>query len=285
MKRIAAGLLTITACAGDDVAMQTYVYDDRHPSAELDVHARAGSTDAPAVVYLHGGAWRVGSRESDQATAERLARAGYVVANVDYRLVPDGVFPLAVQDAACALAFVRAHAGELGVDPQRIAVMGHSAGAHLVAMVGVAADVAELQDAGCPSGLTAAPAAVVSVAGPMDLRVIGGSAVDEFVGATRGVDPERFARASPIAQVGADEPRFLFVHSTHDLIVDLSQSERMLATLRAAGNDAALLQLEGGGHIVGDGAGLGLESYELATDTPEAWLAILDFLGQTIGRP
>ncbi len=277
--------LFLCACTADRVEVSTYIYDARHGAGELDVHTLPDVSGAPAVVYIHGGGWRSGQRENDAATADRLARTGYVVVNIDYRLVPDGVFPLAVQDAFCALAFVRAHATDLGVDPDRIAVMGHSAGAHLAALVGVASDITELQDDGCPWGRTGPPIAVVSVAGPMDLRDLHDDVVADFVGVAYDTDPDRYATASPITHVDAAEPPFLLVHSEHDLVVDVSQSEAMAATLRDAGNQARLLRLEGGGHILGDGPGLGLEELELATDTPEAWMALIDFLSRVGNAP
>jgi acetyl esterase/lipase len=277
----AIAVVLVSGCA--DVPVQTHVYDERFTTGVLDVYGATPGSALPAVMYIHGGGWQSGRRQNDEPTAERLARAGYAVANIDYRLVPDGVFPAAVQDAFCALAFVRAHADELGVDRDRIVVMGHSAGAHLAALVAVAADVPELQAGGCAWPSVEPPAAAIAVAGPMDLRQMDHEVVASFVGTTLDVDPARFAAASPITHVGSDEPPFLLVHSEHDLIVSVSQSEAMTEVLRASGNDAALLRLEGGGHVIGDGTGLGLEESQLATDTPEAWAAMLDFLTRVAG--
>ena len=279
--------LTIAATlAGCDPELdrQTRRYDPRHEVAELDVIAPRGATGAPAVMYVHGGAWSRGERGNDAGTVERLARAGYVAVNVDYRLVPDGTFPAAVHDVACALAYVQAEADTLGVDRTRIAVMGHSAGAHLISLVAVAAELEALQDPGCPSGRAAPPAAAVSVAGPMDLRTLGGDPTAAFVGVSLADDPATWALASPIAQVASGEPPFLFIHAEADRVVPVAQSEQMLAALRARDNAASYLRLEGGGHVIGDGAGLGQLQFELSTDTPEAWMALLDFLDRTLGR-
>lgn len=264
-----------------------YVYDDRRAHAELDVHTAwgRGAARRPAVMYVHGGGWNSGARNNDRATVDRLARAGYVGVNVDYRLVPEGAFPAAVQDVFCALAFIRERADELGINPERVAVMGHSAGAHLIGMVAVAADVPELQDLACPSGKTGAPGAAISVAGPMDLHRLGGAPTAAFVGASYDAAPETWAAASPINHVDAGEPPFLFVHSKQDLIVPIEQSEVMRIALRSAGNDVSILRLEGGGHVLGDGLGLGEEEFELASDTPESWTALIDFLDRTVGTP
>ncbi len=260
-----------------DVSVTTMQYDQRRSDALLDIHKVGAPTNALGVVYIHGGGWSAGERQDDAATADRLASAGYVVANIDYRLVPEGTFPLAVQDSFCALAFVQMHANDLGIDPTRIAVMGHSAGGHLAGMLAVARDD-EVQDPECPWGRAAAPAAAVSVAGPMNLRTISGSPVTAFVGATLREDPQRYDRASPISRVAADSPPFLFVHSKGDLVVDISQSHEMADALHSVGASATMMELEGGGHVIGDGPGLGLEEYELATNSPESFLAIDDFL-------
>jgi hypothetical protein len=113
--------------------------------------------------------------EDPRPTAQRLAHSGYVAATIEYRLVPDGVFPAAAEDCFCALAFLRAHAQEYGLDPQRVALMGYSAGGQLVSLLGVHAEDPELQDPGCPAGLTFAPAAVIDGAGPADLRAMAGA--------------------------------------------------------------------------------------------------------------
>jgi len=144
-------VLALTACTSS-VSTESRAYDDRFDATVLDV-VRSDETPAaaaPAVFYVHGGSWRGGSRVTEAGVVERLARAGYLGVNVDYRLVPDGVFPAAVDDVFCAFAYVQAHTDDLGIDPARIAVMGYSAGGHLIGMVSTANEVAELQDEACP---------------------------------------------------------------------------------------------------------------------------------------
>ena len=280
-------LLALTACTAS-VTTESRAYDERFESTVLDI-VRSDDTptaNAPAVVYVHGGSWRAGSRGTEAGVIERLARGGYVGINVDYRLVPDGTFPSAVDDVFCALAFVQTHPDELGIDPSRIAVMGYSAGGHLIGMLAAGNDVAELQDDSCPSGRATTPAAAISAAGPMDLPALGtGSVVEDFVGVPFAEDPARWALASPQTHVTGDEPPFLFVHAEHDLIVQIEQSEHMAATLRNAGVSAELLKLEGGGHLLGDGAGAGQEQLEAPFETSESAMAVFDFLERTVGAP
>lgn len=282
-----ASVLALSACTAS-VTTESIAYDDRFEADVLDVirSDRTPVTAAPAVFYVHGGSWRAGSRGTEAGISERLARAGYVGINVDYRLVPDGTFPNAVDDVFCALAFVQAHADELGVDPARLAVMGYSAGGHLIGMLATASDLVELQDDTCPSGRATAPAAAISAAGPMDLPTLStGSIVEDFVGAPFDEDPARWALASPMTHVDGSEPPFLFVHAEHDLIVQLAQSEQMANTLRSVSVSAELLRLEGGGHLLGDGAGLGQEQSEGPLDTSESAMAVFDFLARTVGVP
>lgn len=286
---VALALALVTgACDGVDITSATGVaYDPRHGGAGLlDVYTPVGAHDRPAVLIVHGGSWNSRGRGDHGQTAQRLAHSGYVAATIEYRLVPDGVFPAAAEDCFCALAFLRAHAQEYGLDPQRVALMGYSAGGQLVSLLGVHAEDPELQDPGCPAGLTFAPAAVIDGAGPADLRdMAGAAAVDAFVGVDLAEHPEVWAAASPIDWVSADDPPFLIVHAERDLVVEVSQSRRFRDRLRERGVDARLLELPGGGHILNEGTDLAHEILEVSLETPEAWLAIVDFLERTVGAP
>lgn len=280
-------LLALSACTAS-ITTDSIAYDERFDADVLDVirSDHTPTTAAPTVLYVHGGSWRGGSRTSEASAVEQLARGGYLAINVDYRLVPDGTFPNAADDVFCALAFVQTHADELGVDVSRLAVMGYSAGGHLMGLLATGANLAELQSDTCPHGRATAPVAAISGAGPMDLPTLStGSVVEDFVGVPFADDPARWALASPMTHVTADDPPFLFVHAEHDLIVQVEQSEQMLATLRAAGVAADFLELEGNGHLFGEGAGLGEESYQSPFDTAESTMAVFDFLERTVGAP
>jgi acetyl esterase/lipase len=191
-----------------------------------------------------------------------------------------------MRDVACAFARLEERAGEYGIDPARIATMGYSAGGHLVSLLGVASDEPDFQT-DCASGPTGAPQAVISGAGPQDLR--GWGSADDVVAMVGGSIeelPERWARLSPITHARADAPPFLFIHGTDDWFVPIDQSRQMRDALRAEGVDARLLELAGAGHLTGLGGDAGREELGvIAIDTPEAWLAIGDFLGDTVGAP
>jgi acetyl esterase/lipase len=238
---------------------------------------------------VHGGGWSAGKRTDFAWAASRLARSGYVAATIDYRLVPEGTFPHAPQDVACALAFLRLHAGDYRLDPQRVVMMGYSAGGHLVGLValahddpGLAPDCVAAQADGAPS----APQGVISAAGPMDLRTMSGqSAVQSFVGGTIDRVPERWDEASPAHFVHPGEPPFLFIQGQADWLVDPAQMRAMRDAMRAAGNDAELLELVGGGHLLNPDPALDGLDLQTIYDTPEAWTAIGDFLVRTVGKP
>lgn len=265
---------------------RTVAYDDRYGgSTTMDLYLPAGERERPAIMMVHGGSWRHFDKDRYRAVARRLARSGFVTASINYRLVPAGAFPNAVHDVACALAYLQNHAADLHIDPARIVVMGYSAGAHLGSLVAVAPDELALWP-DCDEGVPDRPAGVISGAGPMD---IGGlpdvRAVREFMGGSEEERPAAYALASPVTHPSPDDPPFLFVHGAFDLFVPTGQSERMRDLLRAEGVGADLLELAGTGHLFNptdDAAALGIA---LATDAPEAWIAVLDFLDRTVGRP
>ncbi len=109
-------------------------------------------------------------------------------------------------------------------------------------------------------------------------------AVTDFLGGSREQVPEHYDLASPLYHVAPGAPPYLLIHGTADLFVDLDQSERMQAALLADGNDARLFKVPGGGHLFGAGDG-GDQQFVIATDTPEAWAASIDFLDRNLGAP
>jgi acetyl esterase/lipase len=263
-------------------------YDDRFSADVLDIYSPPpASAPRPAVLFIHGGGWHDGiDRDSIAPVAERFAGAGYVTVNIDYRLVPsqDGQYPHAVQDCYCALAWMRANAVAIGIDPDRIAGLGYSAGGHLVSMLGVDTDADVQPD--CAAGPTTPLAAVVSGAGPEDMAALPQvSSVTEFVGGTTAQVPALYTAASPIDHVTAGAPPYLFVDGDDDWFVDIDQQARpMQAALDAVGTETRFFEIPGGGHIFNRGVdGASWELPLTAIETPDADAAIVDFLDHTIG--
>ncbi len=262
-------------------------YDDRFDKDTVMnvVLPGDGAQRRPGVLLIHGGGWRSGGRWHFRDLSRRLARSGYVVANIEYRLAPKHHYPLAVQDTLCALAFFRAASERFGLDPDRVAVMGYSAGGHLASLIGVAADHPALQP-DCVAGGTGAPQAVVSGAGIHDFDTAfarNSFIVGNFLGGNQREIPEVWTEASPVTHVGANAPPFLFVVGTVDPLI--RQQRTMHQALLDSGNDTRLLVLPGSGHLFGPGAGPADRAFEMSLETPEAVLATLQFLEETLGAP
>jgi acetyl esterase/lipase len=233
---------------------------------ELDLYLPAGDGPHPVVLFLHGGGWRLGSRHlagpayrgQTPTPFERVAQAGIAVASVDYRLSGEAVFPAQLHDAKAAVRWLRARAGELGVDPDRIAAWGESAGAHLAALLGLVGDQAMEGDVGL-AGTSSAVSAVVAWYAPTDLAAVAADlGVDPHDPATReaqllgapAVDvPELAAQASPVTHVSPEAPPFLLLHGAADRMIPCVQSERLYDALVEAGVEAELDIYEDADHM------------------------------------
>ncbi len=266
-------------------------YDPRNGADVLDVYSPPrGSSPRPAVLVIHGGSWTEGTYRSSMAShAERLAAAGYVTLNLDYRLTPNGgQYPHAVQDCFCALAYARNHATELGIDPQKIAALGYSAGGHLVSMLGVDHDDDVQPDCAEATTRVEPVAAVIPGAGPEDMEAMPNvGLVQDFVGGSLDDVPGLYRAASPLYHVTAGAPPYLLIGGDDDWFVQFTkQTEPMQAALEAVGTATHLLRIPGGGHVFNRGADGGSWEIPLTSiDTPEAQAAIIDFLDHTVGPP
>ena len=223
------------------------------------------SGSVPLVVFLHGGGWRMGSRHSvgpayaPSGPFARLARAGIGVASIDYRLSGEALWPAQLHDAKAAVRWLRSRADELGIDKDRIAAWGESAGGHLAQLLGLTGDDPALEG---DVGITATSSAVSAVAAwyaPSDLAAVatdtGADPADpdtresRLLGAPAPSVPELAAQASPISHVSPGAPPFLLLHGVADRFVPCVQSERMQAALRSAGADVELELYEGADHM------------------------------------
>lgn len=205
----------------------------------LDVYRpRDVSPGAPIVVFFHGGSWRGGERGWVAFVGRALARHGAVGVVPDYRKAPAVRFPAFVDDAALAVAWARQQAAAIGGDPQRLYVMGHSAGAHIAAML--ASDARYLAAVGlAPRDL----AGMVGLAGPYDFEPITGRKLLEVFGPASG-----HAATQPINFVDGDEPGFLLLHGERDRVVEPGNSVRLAARLRAADVPVTEIRFPGLGH-------------------------------------
>ena len=215
---------------------------------QLDLAAPAAGGPYPAVVLFHGGAWRLGTRAQIGWVIEALAAQGYVVASASYRLAPKHQFPAQLDDVRAAVRFVRANAKTYNADPEKVAVGGFSAGAHL-AMLAAFDPRPPAPDA---PGLGAR--CVIDFFGPTDLSLYGRSPGLEdgymvpFLGKACKTDPEVYRKASPVTFASKAVPPVLMVHGTADILVPIIHSERLLEKLTAAGATAELVTVPGTGH-------------------------------------
>lgn len=227
------------------------------PGRHLDLALPASEGPHPWVVLIHGGGWSAGERGHLRREMEMLATLGFAAASVDYRLLDAGRpnrWPVQVADVRCAVRYLRRRAGSLGLDPERGAALGFSAGGYLAEMLGTASDVEGLDHA-CPDTETSpAVRAVVAYYAPADLRPeasysrAADAILTRFLGAPRARVPERAALASPVVHVDAADPPHLLLHGTRDTVVPLDQSERMRDALEAAGVHAQLVVVDGAPH-------------------------------------
>jgi acetyl esterase/lipase len=194
--------------------------------ADLYVPALTATAPRPAVLLLHGGGWTNGDRRWHMSSiAEKLARRGYVVLNATYRTTPEFTFPAPVEDLREAVQWLRTHAAAHGIDPQRIATFGYSAGGHLAALVG-------LMDGPPETRIQA----IVAGGAPADLTFYkGGDLVPLFLGGTQSEVPARFREASPVSHVSAGDPPVFLYHGRRDMLVPPAHAEALTAALARAG--------------------------------------------------
>jgi len=235
--------------------------------------AAKAAQPAPLILFVHGGGWKRGDKDNatGQAKIAHFRAQGYAVASINYRLVPEATVEQQAADVASALAHVRAYATDLAIDPARIVLMGHSAGAHLVALVGT--DPRYLAAVGLDER---AVAGIVPIDGaaydvPRQLE-IGGRFMQETYGQAFGTDPARQRAISPTLQAAApNAPAFLILHVQRK---DGTEQARALAeALRKAGTQVQINDFEGRG-LQGHmdiNRKLGLPDYP-ATPVVDQWL-------------
>ena len=215
---------------------------------------KSGEGPFPAVICIHGGGFRAGSRDGYDQLCVRLAERGYVAATISYRLAPKHRFPAAVHDTKAAVRWLRAHAPEYRIDPDRIGVTGGSAGGHLAQFLGVTAHVPRFEGEGGNPGQSSAVSCVVNVYGPSDFTKSYGKSVDAhevlplWFGGNLDTHRDLHIQGSPLAWVTPDAAPTLCIHGTEDAYVAHEQAEWLVDKLRAATVDAELLSLPGAGH-------------------------------------
>jgi acetyl esterase/lipase len=226
--------------------------DDQHLQVDL-ARPKDGSGPFPAVVCIHGGGFRAGTREGYDKLCLTLAQRGYVALTVTYRLAPKYQFPAAVQDCKAAVRWLRANAVNYHVDPARIGVTGGSAGGHLAQFLGVTQGVKEFEGEG-HLDQSSDVACVANFYGPSDFTKSYGKSVDAaevlplFLGGNVDEKRREHIVASPLYWVTPNAAPTLCVHGTEDKYVAYEQAGWMVDRLKASAVEAELLTMEGAGH-------------------------------------
>ncbi len=226
-------LLDAVTPEGAYTAERDLAYGD-HPRQRLDVYRPSGPSQA-VIVFFYGGSWRTGSKADYRFVAERLTRHGMTVVVPDYRLVPDIRFPQFVADGAQAVAWTRRQFGP----GMRLFVMGHSAGAHIAALLSL--DPAYLAAVG---GTRRDIAGLIGISGPYDFLPITSPRTAEVFAGTADL-----AITQPVTYAGPHAPPALLVHGADDRTVLPRNSERLAARLAEAGVPARLAVLPALGHV------------------------------------
>ena len=212
----------------------------------------------PVIIWLCGGAWVDVNKDVWMPEMVTFAKAGFVVASVEYRLSHEGKFPAQIEDVKAAIRYLRANAAQYNIDPLRMAIMGESAGGYLTALAGTTGDI-RLFDVGENSDQSSAVQAVVDWYGPTDFlgfeasnreagygHLISPEAL--LLGETIAINRETAVKASPITYITQKTPPFLILHGTADDAVPISQSDTLYEALKEKGVTAEYLKIAGAGH-------------------------------------
>lgn len=233
---------------------------------KLDLYLPEKPADRPLplIVHIHGGGWMGGNKFPCQAMA--MAAKGYVVASVEYRFSQKAKFPAQIQDCQAAIRWLRANSKQHNIDPERIGVVGGSAGGHLSALVGTAGGKKAFAPIGGNEEQSDRVQAVCDIFGPSNFGTVMKQAEEDknirnifkfnspsdpysqLIGVSLEGNKEKTDAVSPVHYVSKDNPPTLILHGTHDALVPLAQSEEFAAALKEKGVEVWLQKLPGSGH-------------------------------------
>jgi acetyl esterase/lipase len=227
----------------------TYIQRDGH-ALQMDLYLPGAASGAPlparlpAIVFVHGGGWQSGVRANFAPMAIRMAERGFAAATISYRLSPQARYPAAIHDVKAALRWVRAHAGEYGIDPARIAVGGGSAGGQIASLAGVTNGIDKFDPDGGPGAVSSAAQAIVNIDGLSDFTSEAARKEEDnparqptsagaWFGGTYAEKAALWHEASPTFYVGPRTPPILFIGSAQPRFA--VGREEMVEKLKAQG--------------------------------------------------
>ena len=230
------------------VTQDVAAYPEHTVTLTLYVPDKPGSY--PAVLDIHGGGWKARQVEADRPMMERIAARGFVTGIVAYRLSTEAKYPAAIHDCKAAIRYLRAHAAKLKIDPERIGVMGGSAGGHLTGLLAMTTGKPEFEGDGPNREQSSAVKAAIVMAATQDLVAANqektGEGAIAFFGASAAENPALYAQASPITHVRPGVPPTIFIEGEKDTL-KIGRAE-MQEKLRALGIETALYTLKDAPH-------------------------------------
>lgn len=227
------------------------LYLPEAPSAEL----------RPLLVYIHGGGWAAGSKDRAEVLTGLIKGTPLVGASLNYRLSNEAKWPAQIHDCKAAIRWLRAHAKEHGINPDKIAAFGISAGGHLVSMLGVTGGEKDLEgNLGLHLDQSSRVTCVLDFCGPSNFLTFGGKgstidpddpkgALARLIGGPLKDKREIGQNASPVSHLSSDDAPFLIIHGDKDTIVPYSQAQEFDAALEAAKLPSTLITGTDGPHV------------------------------------
>lgn len=213
----------------------------------LDAFVPKADGKHPAVLVIHGGAWRSGNRWQLRFYADLLAKQGFACFAIDYRLAPKHKWPAQIEDCRAAVRWVRKNAAKYRVDPARIGAIGYSAGGHLASLLATTGEAGNGEDE-IDTRIQVAAAG----GAPTDFRVFpdNGKWAEFLMGGDLKEVPEKFKSASSAAFVDQNDPPVFFYNGTADKLVSLRWTESCFNALKDAGVRTEMYRIEGAGHLL-----------------------------------
>lgn len=213
----------------------------------LDAYIPAEGDKNPAVLILFGGAWKRGNRKQLKGYATELAGRGFACFAIDYRLAPKHKFPAQIEDCRSAVGWIRKHAKEYRVDPDRLGAVGYSSGGHLATLLGTTGEPPTKENGNVDTRVQV----VVAGGAPTDFRWMPdkGNWAKYWMGGNLDQVPEKFQAASSAAFVDKDDPPMFFFHGVEDAIVPIIWADMCRLALKNAGVETQMHRIPDAGHI------------------------------------
>ena len=255
----------VTYCNNDGLDLKMDIY-----------YPKSVSGLVPAVLFIHGGAWQMGDKTDIIDIPPLLAR-GYIIASINYRLAPQYRFPAQIEDAKCAVRFLRAHAKTLQLDIGHIGIIGISAGGHVAALLGVTDSSAGFDGTGGWMDQSSNVQAVVYMAGVTDLNLFSTeptrNVLQDLFG-KQNFNSENLTWASPLTYINRNAAPFYILHGEKDDIVPIEQSQILYNRLLSNGVPVTMEIVKNADHSFGPVGG------QMSPDWYEITIRISNFFDQ-----